>query len=218
MKTLQILIADDHELIREGLKARIEKQPGWKLCGEAANGRQAVEMARELKPNVVVLDISMPELNGLEAARQIRKLCPESEVLILTMQESEGLVRDVLHAGVRGFILKTDTTRLLITAIEALAQHEPFFTGKVSELVLGGFLDPARAAQHGGGERCRLSPREGEIIQLIAEGRSNKEVATQLGISVKTVDAHRTNIMRRLNLHSVAELVRYAIREKIIEA
>jgi DNA-binding NarL/FixJ family response regulator len=217
MNTLEILIADDHELIREGLKTRLEKQPGWKVCGEAVNGRHAVEMARELKPNVVVLDISMPELNGIEAARQIRKLCPESEVLILTMQESEGLVRDVLQAGARGFILKTDTTRLLINAIEALAQHKPFFTGKVSELVLGGFLDRARVAPHGDGERGRLSPRECEIIQLIAEGRSNKEVATQLGISVKTVDAHRTNIMRRLNLHSVAELVRYAIRERIIE-
>jgi DNA-binding NarL/FixJ family response regulator len=217
MNTLEILIADDHELIREGLKTLIERQPGWKVCGEAANGRRAVEMAQELKPNVVVLDISMPELNGIEAARQIRKMCPETEVLILTMQESEGLVRDVLKAGARGFILKTDTTRLLITAIEALAQHKPFFTGQVSELVLREFLDPGRAAPAGDGERGRLSPREGEIIQLIAEGRSNKEVATRLGISVKTVDAHRTNIMRRLNLHSVAELVRYAIREKIIE-
>jgi DNA-binding NarL/FixJ family response regulator len=185
MNTLKILIADDHELIREGLKVRLEKQPGWKVCGEAANGRQAVEMARELQPQIVVLDISMPELNGIEAARQIRKACPQTEVLILTMQESEGLVREVLEAGARGFILKTDTTRLLIAAIETLAQHQPFFTGQVSELVLGRFLD--------------------------------KDVAATLGVSVKTIDAHRANIMRKLNLHSVAELVRYAIRNQLIE-
>ena len=217
MKPLKILIADDHELIRDGLKARLEKHEGWKVCGEAVNGRQAVEMARTLTPDVAVLDISMPELNGIEATRQIRKACPKTEVLILTMQESEGLVRDVLAAGARGFVLKTDTSRLLVAAVEALAQGKPFFTGKVSELVLGGFLDPDRAARAGGDEASRLSPREREIAQLLAEAKTNKEVAAQLGVSVKTIDAHRANIMRKLNLHSVAELVRYAIREKLIE-
>ena len=217
MKTLDILIADDHELIREGLRTRIEKQPGWKVSGEASNGREAVEMARKLKPNVVVLDISMPELNGIEAARQIRKTCLQTEVLILTMQESEGLVRDVLGAGARGFILKTDTTRLLITAIEALAQHKPFFTGRVSDVVLDRFLDPDRASHHANLERGRLSPREREIAQMLAEAKTNKEVATKLGVSVKTIDAHRANIMRKLNLHSVTELVRYAIRNNLIE-
>ena len=218
MKTLKILIADDHELIRDGLRARLEKHEGWKVCGAAVNGRQAVELARTLKPDVAVLDISMPELNGIEATRQIRKACPKTEVLILTMQESEGLVRDVLAAGARGFVLKTDTARLLVSAVEALAQRKPFFTGKVSELVLGGFLDPDRAARDTGGEASRLSPREREIAQLLAEARTNKEVAVKLGVSVKTIDAHRANIMRKLNLHSVAELVRYAIREGIIEA
>ena len=174
MKPLKILIADDHELIRDGLKARLEKHEGWKVCGEAVNGRQAVEMARTLKPDVAVLDISMPELNGIEATRQIRKACPKTEVLILTMQESEGLVRDVLAAGARGFVLKTDTSRLLVAAVEALAQRKPFFTGKVSEMVLGGFLDPDRAAR---AEASRLSPREREIAQLLAEARTNKEVA-----------------------------------------
>ena len=217
MKPLKILIADDHELIRDGLKARLEKHEGWKVCGEAVNGRQAVEMARALKPDVAVLDISMPELNGIEATRQIRKACPKTEVLILTMQESEGVVRDVLAAGARGFVLKTDTSRLLIAAVEALAQRKPFFTGKVSEMVLGGFLDPDRAARGNGDEASRLSPREREIAQILAEAKTNKEVAVKLGVSVKTIDAHRANIMRKLNLHSVAELVRYAIREKLIE-
>jgi DNA-binding NarL/FixJ family response regulator len=217
MKPLRILIADDHELIREGLKARIEKQPGWKVCGEAVNGRQAVELARELKPDIAVLDISMPELNGIEATRQIRKACPDTGILILTMQESEGLVRDVLAAGARGFVLKTDTTRLLVTALEALAEGKPFFTGKVGELVLGGFLDPGRAARADGDDVGRLSPREREIAQLLAEGSTNKEIAGKLGVSVKTIDAHRANIMRKLNLRSVADLVRYAVRERLIE-
>lgn len=217
MKRLKILIADDHELIREGLKARLEKQEGWQVCGEAVNGRQAVELARTLMPDVAVLDISMPELNGIEATRQIRRDCPKTEVLILTMQESEGLVRDVLAAGARGFVLKTDTTRLLVFAVEALAEGKPFFTGKVSEMVLGGFLDPDRATRSGADEGGRLSPREREIAQLLAEGKTNKEIAAKLGVSVKTIDAHRANIMRKLNLHSVAELVRYAIRENLIE-
>ena len=217
MKPLKIIIADDHEIFRDGLKARLEKHEGWQVCGEAGNGRQAVELARTLQPDVAVLDISMPELNGIEAARQIRKACPQTEVLILTMQESEGLVRDVLAAGVRGFVLKTDTGRLLVAAVEALALHKPFFTGKVSEVVLDGFLDPDRAARASGGEAGRLSPREREIAQLLAEARTNKEIAAKLGVSVKTIDAHRANIMRKLNLHSVTELVRYAIREKLIE-
>ncbi len=217
MKPLKILIADDHELIREGLRARIEKHPGWEVCAEAVNGREAVEKARALRPDVAVLDISMPGLNGIEATRQIRKACPGTAVLILTMQESEGLMRDVLTAGARGFVLKTDTARLLVSALEALAEGRPFFTGKVGEMVLASFLDPSRAARGGTEEPGRLSPREREIAQLLAEGRTNKEIATTLGVSVKTIDAHRANIMRKLSLHSVTELVRYAIREKLIE-
>jgi DNA-binding NarL/FixJ family response regulator len=214
---LKILVADDHEIFRDGLRNRLEQHDDWQVCGEAENGRQAVELARTLQPDVAVLDISMPELNGVEATRQIRNACPQTEVLILTMQESEGLVRDVLAAGARGFMLKTDTGRLLVAAVEALAQRKPFFTGKVSELVLGGFLDPDRAARATSGEAGRLSPREREIAQLLAEARTNKDIAATLGVSVKTIDAHRANIMRKLNLHSVTELVRYAIREKLIE-
>lgn len=213
---LKILIADDHELIREGLKLRLEKQPGWSVCGEAANGREAVELALALKPDVAVLDISMPDLNGIEATRQIRKACPLTEVIILTMQESESLTREVLAAGARGFVLKTDTSRLIVAAVESLARGQPFFTGKVSAVLLGGFLAPQHAARCADNELNRLSPREREIAQLLAEANSNKEIAEKLFVSVKTVDAHRANIMRKLNFHSVAELVRYAIRENII--
>lgn len=216
--TIKILIADDHELVRDGLKARIAAHPGWQVCAEAANGREAVELALRLKPHVAVLDIGMPELNGLAAARQIRKACPHTEVLILTMQESEDLIRDTLAAGARGFILKTDASRLLVSAIEALLQHKPFFTGDVSSVVLAGFLDPDKAAAARPAASSRLTARETEIVQLLAEARTSKEAAARLGVSVNTVEAHRANIMRKLNLHSIAELVRYAVRNKIIQA
>lgn len=217
MSPLRILIVDDHELIRDGLRSRLEAHDAWEVCGEAVNGREAIELARMLQPNVVVLDVSMPDLNGIEAARRIRKECPGAEILILTMQQSEGLVRDALAAGARGFILKTDTSRLLIAAVEALAMRQPFFTGKVSELVLGGFLDPEKSSSAESARRGSLSPREREIAQLLAEAQTSKDVAAKLGVSVKTIDAHRANIMRKLDLHSIAELVRYAIREKLIE-
>lgn len=215
---MQILIADDHELVRKGLRTVLENQPGWKVCGEAVNGRQVVELARQLRPDVIVLDITMPELNGLEATRQIRKTLPNAEVLILTMHESEQLVSEVLAAGARGYILKADTSRLLVSAIESLSQHKPFFTGKVLELLLEDRLKPGDVAK--GADRIlpALTVREREIVQLLAEGRSNKEVAVALGISVKTVDAHRANVMQKLHLHSVTDLVRYAIRNQIITA
>lgn len=217
MRSLRILIADDHEMVRRGLKATLTEQPGWEVCGEAGTGRQAVELAAELKPDVVVLDLSMPELNGLEATRQIRKAAPRAEVLILTMHESENLVREVLTAGARGYVLKNDAGRVLVQAVETLSQHKPYFTAKVSEVVLDQFLKPAPApaAPHTG--PSRLTSREREILQLIAEGKSNKEVADCLGISARTAETHRTNLMRKLDLHSVSDVTRYAIRNQIIE-
>ena len=215
--TARILIADDHELVRDGIKARLERQPGWIVCGEAANGRQAVELAVRLKPDVAVLDIGMPELNGLAAAGQIRKECPQTEVLMLTMLESEDIMRDALATGVRGFILKTDAGRLLVSAVEALLRHQPFFTGHVSDFLLAEFSDPDLAATTRTAACHRLTERETEIVQLLAEAKTGKEVATRLGVSVKTVEAHRSNVMRKLNLHSIAELVRYAVRNNIIQ-
>lgn len=218
MKTLQILIADDHELVRKGLRTVLENQPGWKVTGEAVNGRQAVELAKQLGPDVIVLDVTMPELNGLEATRQILKANPKAEVLILTMHESEKLVSEVLAAGAHGYILKADTSRLLVSAIELLAQHQPFFTGKISEVVLSGYLNPETTRKGAAGPVQRLTSREREIVQLLAEGKTNKEVAVALSVNVKTVDAHRANVMHKLDLHSVTDLVRYAIRNHIIEA
>ncbi|MEI7880374.1 MAG: response regulator transcription factor, partial [bacterium] len=191
MSSLRILIADDHELVRKGLRSVLDGQPGWTICGEAINGRDAVEKAKQLKPDVMIMDVTMPELNGLEATRQILKDRPKTEVLILTVHESEQLVGEVLAAGARGYILKGDTTRLLVSAIESIAQHKPFFTGTASEVVLGGFLRPGQPARKESRALPRLTAREREIVQLLAEGKSNKEVSTTLGISVKTVDAHR---------------------------
>lgn len=218
MTPLRILIADDHELVRKGLRSVLDSQPGWTICGEAVNGREAVDLAKQLTPDIVVMDVTMPELNGLEATRQICKVRPSTEVLILTVHESEQLVGEVLAAGARGYILKGDTTRLLVAAIESISKHKPFFTGTASEAVLGGYLRPGQPARKESRALPRLTAREREIVQLLAEGKSNKEVAVSLGVSVKTVDAHRANIMHKLNIHSVTDLVRYAIRNNIIAA
>ena len=218
MKIVRILIADDHDVVREGLKTLLAARADFQVCGEATTGREAVAQARELKPHVVVLDFSMPELNGLEATRQIRKALPGIEVLILTMHDSETLAREVLAAGARGFLLKTHAKRQLVAAVDALARHQPFFTGALSALVLDTFLHPDKHPAKSSAPADRLTPREREVIQLIAEGRTSKDVALQLGLSVKTADAHRANIMRKLDLHSVSELVRYAVRNQIVQA
>ena len=218
MRALKILLADDHPLMRQGIRSVLESQPGWTVCGDAGNGREAVAVAKRLSPDVAVIDITMPELNGLEAARQIRREMPSVEVLILTKHDSDALIAGALEAGARGCILKSDSARLLIAAVEAVAQHKPFLAGKVAEAVMGRSLKGEVDEEDTVALDHRLSAREREVVQLVAEGRTNKEIATELGVSVKTVDAHRMNIMRRLNVHSVAELVRYAIRNKIIEA
>ncbi len=217
MSTARILIADDHELVREGLRKVLASRPDWHVCGEATTGRQAMELVREKRPDLVILDFSMPDLNGLDATRQIRKESPRTEVLVLTMHDTDRLVRDVLAAGARGFILKSDAGRVLVQAVEALLNHRPFFTGKVAEMVLQGFLTPQDLAEGGETEARRLTPREHQIVQLVAEGKSSKELAKALCISVRTAETHRTNIMRKLNVHSTADLVRYAVRNDIIQ-
>ncbi len=212
---LRLLVADDHEIVRRGLHALLKAQPGWEVCAEAANGREAVEKAKALKPDIVILDLAMPELNGLEATRQIRRNVPDAEVIILTMHESEQVVREVLDAGARGYILKSDAGRDLVTAVEAVSRKVPFFTSKVAAMVMEAYLNGRGGS--GSEDRRRLSPREREILQMLAEGMSSKEVAVKLGISVKSAETHRSNIMRKLDLHSVSDLVRYAIRNKIVE-
>jgi DNA-binding NarL/FixJ family response regulator len=212
---VRILVADDHEVVRRGVRALLEGQPGWKVCGEAVTGREAVEKAKQLVPDVVVMDIGMPDLNGLDATRQVRKDVPESEVLILTMHESEQVVREVLDAGARGYVLKSDAGRDLVTAVETIRKHRPFFTTSVADMVLNGYLHGATPAAQA--DLGRLTVREREVVQLLAEGKSNKEVGTLLGITTKTAETHRTNIMRKLDMHSMSELVRFAIRNKMIE-
>jgi DNA-binding NarL/FixJ family response regulator len=211
MKSLRILLADDHEMVRQGLRAMIEEQRGWEICGEARTGREAVARALELKPDVVVMDFTMPELNGMEATRQIRAALPRTQVLILTMHESEELIPEILAAGALGYVLKSDAGGLLVDAIQSLAVQKPYFTSKVAAMVLKGYLNPSTR------ENPVLTPREREIVQLVAEGMSTKELADKLNISPKTAETHRTNILRKLNLRSVSELVRYAIRNKLVE-
>ena len=209
MPILRILIADDHSVVRAGLRALLESRPGWEVCAEAVDGRDALDKATKLKPNVAILDIGMPLLNGVEATRRIRASSPNTEILILTMHESDDLVQQVVEAGARGYILKDDADRVLLAAIDAVRHHKPYFSTRVSA------VDPSDSSST---SRQRLTPREREILQLLAEGKANKEVASLLGISVNTVEAHRANIMVKLNLHSLAELVHYAIRNNIIKA
>ena len=214
---LRILLADDHDIVRRGMKELLEEQVGWSVCAEAANGRAAVELALVHRPQVSVLDLSMPELNGLEATRRIKDALPETEILIFSMHESEELIRDVLAAGARGYLLKSEASRQLVPAVETLARHQPFFSGRVSEVVLGGFLNPEPLKPSSTpGER--LTSREREIVQLLAEGQSNKQIATKLDLSVKTVETHRTSAMRKLGLKSLPDLVRFAIRNQIAQA
>jgi DNA-binding NarL/FixJ family response regulator len=212
VSTLRILVADDHETVRRGVRVLLEAHAGWQVCEEAVEGREAVEKAVRLRPDVVILDIGMPLMNGLEAARQIRKAAPESEVLILTMHESEQVIREVLAAGARGYVLKSDAGRNLVNAVEALSRHKPYFTSSVADFVLQGFLDGRGEPR----EASSLTQREREVVQLLAEGKGNKDVASTLGISVRTAETHRTNIMRKLGCHSFSDLVRYAIRNNII--
>jgi DNA-binding NarL/FixJ family response regulator len=214
---LRILLADDHDIVRRGMKELLEEQVGWLVCAEAANGRMAVELALVHRPQVSVLDLSMPELNGLEATRRIKDALPETEILIFSMHESEELIRDVLAAGARGYLLKSDASRQLVPAVESLARHQPFFSGRVSEVVLGGFLNPEPLKTSSTAAE-RLTSREREIVQLLAEGQSNKQIATKLALSVKTVETHRTSAMRKLGLKSLPDLVRFAIRNQIAQA
>src|SRR5579864_7756374 len=204
--------------MRRGVKALLQSHPGWEICGEAHTGREAVSKAEELKPDVVILDISMPDLNGVEAGRRIRAATPSSEILILSVHYSDQLIRDILEAGVRGYLIKSDSDRDLVTAVETLANHKPFFTPRATEVILGNFSAGGTRTEIPGTLRERLTSREREIVQLLAEGKSSKEVASSLCISVKTAETHRANIMRKLQLHTVTELVRYAVRNQIIEA
>src|SRR5208282_6152435 len=215
---LRILLADDHEIVRRGLCSLLQKREGWEVCGEASDGREAVEKSAQLKPDVVILDVGMPNLNGLAATRQLTQHDPHCKVIVLTITDSDQVIREALDAGARGFVLKSDAARDLVSAVEALQGKRMFFTPRVNDLVLAGFLDKGHAiSRNVPPDLPTLTAREREVTQLLAEGKSSKEVATLLNLSTKTVETHRSNIMRKLNLHSIRDLVVYAIKNNIIQ-
>jgi DNA-binding NarL/FixJ family response regulator len=215
MSTFRILLAEDHPVFRMGISALIRSHAGWDVCGEAADGRESVKQCLQLRPDLLILDISMPSLNGLDAARQILKRNPDQKILILTDVESEQVIHDCLEAGVRGWILKSDAPDELTAAIEQLQQNRSSFSPRISNLILYGYLKP-HTANSIMGRPARLSIREREVVQLVSEGKTSREMAQLLGVTVKTAESHRNNIMNKLELHSTVELVLYAIRNQIV--
>lgn len=216
MPNLRILIADDHELIRRGVRNLISLRGGWTVVGEACNGVDAVEQAQSLRPDVAIIDFSMPKLDGPAAASQIAQVSPDTSVVVLTMHDSNHVIREVLRSGAKGFVLKTDADQDLIEAVEAVAQKRHFFTKRVADVVLEGYLTGRTANVKE--DKVKLTTREREILSLLADGVSSKQIALKLNISVRTVESHRIHINRKLGIGSIAELVRYAIRHGIVGA
>jgi two-component system response regulator NreC len=218
MRKLRILIVDDHALVRRGAREVLNSQQGWRVVGEASNGLEAVEKAAVLKPDVAIVDVSIPDIDGIEVTRRILKAAPDLKVLVLTMDESDQMVRRALEAGARGYVLKSDLTDCLPRAVKAVAEGKRFLTPKVSEIVLDVFLNAKSRHQQAHREGVALGPREIEIVRLLGEGKTNKEIAAMLQIALRTVETHRSNIMHKLGLHSVVELVRYGLRHGIASA
>jgi DNA-binding NarL/FixJ family response regulator len=209
---IQILVADDHEVVRQGVRSLLEAHPDWSVCCEAVTGREAVAKAIEGRPDVVILDVTMPEMNGLEAARQIRRAVPTTKILVLTVHEIDQLIQEFIDEGVHGYLLKADTGRMLVDAVKAVLRGEKFFTPRLGEAA------DSTLARDSIPRIETLTRREREVLQLLAEGKSNKEIGVALRISVKTAETHRARLMAKLGVHSMAELVRYAIRNQIIDA
>jgi DNA-binding NarL/FixJ family response regulator len=213
MKPLSILIADDHEVVRRGIRTLLEVRPEWKVCGEAATGREAAEKAKQLGPDLVLLDLSMPEIDGLEAIQKILATRPGTKILVLTMNDSGEMASRVLAAGASGLVLKSDAARDLVRAVQSVERNQPFLSPAVTRLIIGHLAKSSAP----GPSPVNVTPRELQVLNLLARGRSNKEVATALDISVRTVDAHRSNIMRKLNLRTYSDLIQFAIRHQIID-
>ena len=213
-RLLRILLVDDHDLVRQGLRSILDTRPGWAVCGEGTTGNEAVALAQQLRPNVVVMDIHMPGMDGLQATQEILAINPQTEILILTLDETEEVVRAATAAGARGIVMKSDAARELIAAVAALARHEPFYATKASHIMVQSMAHPSGASpvDHAGPTK-----RERDVVILVAEGRSNKEIGAALSISAKTVETHRRNVMHKLGLKSTAELVRYAVRDGLIQ-
>jgi DNA-binding NarL/FixJ family response regulator len=217
MELLRLVVADDHEIVRRGLRNLLDAHVGWKVVAEATTGTEAVTKVCELKPDVAILDISMPSLNGLEAARQINESGSKTRILILTIYDSDPLIKGMLDTGVRGYVLKSDAVRDLVLAVEALQRGKAFFTSKVADLVLDGYLKKVKDPTGTEPAASRITPRQRDILTLFAEGKTSREAAAALGMSIKTAETHRAALMKRLNGHSISDLVRYAVRNKIIE-
>src|SRR5215203_440787 len=215
---IRVLLADDHELLRKGVRALLESHPDIEVCGESANGVGAVDQAVALRPDVAVVDITMPEMNGLEVTKQIRLLAPETEVLIFSAHDSDALVREILGAGARGFISKADAASHLVAAVEAVSQRQLYFSSGVSDVFVKSFTQEGTGQSDKPESKGPLSAREVEITEMLAQGKSNKEIASKLFISVRTVETHRRTIFQKLKINSLPELVRYAIRHGIMDA
>jgi DNA-binding NarL/FixJ family response regulator len=211
---LRILVADDHEIVRRGVCTLLQSHPGWEICGEATDGVEVVELAQKLKPDVVVLDISMPRQSGLDAARAILQENSKQKILFLTIVDSDELVRNALRLGIRGYVQKSDAARELVLAVEALERNGTYFTSRIAQMVLDGYLDQKTLKANR--RESLLTGREHEIVRLVAEGKSTREISSMLGVSAKTAETHRSNIMRKLKLHSTSELILYAIRNGIL--
>lgn len=211
-RSSKIVIADDHPIVRAGIRALIEARSDWQVCAEAGDGDSLVRLVLDHHPDIAILDYSLPILNGLEATRQLQTAAPKVQVLIYTMHDNDMLIRDTLKAGARGYLLKSEEDDELIAAVEALTSGKTYFSQRVSECLLGEFLQGERmvASQ-------TLTAREREVVQLVAEGESNKSIAARWSVSIKTVDTHRTSAMKKLNLRSAVDLARYAIRNKLID-
>jgi DNA-binding NarL/FixJ family response regulator len=215
--SLRLVVADDHPLMRRGICGLLEAEPGWEVVAKASNGREAIDAVSKTKPDVLVIDLAMPELNGLTATREILRLFPELGVVLLTMHNTDQSVREVLESGARGYVLKSDAEQDLVAAVKAVAAGKPFFTANITEIVLKGYLnrtatsEPAKALSG-------LTTRERQVVQLLVEGKGNKDVALAMRLSVKTVEAHRSNINRKLAIRTTSDLVRYAVRNGIVSA
>jgi len=208
----RVMLVDDHTVVRRGLRALIESVPGWEVCAEASEGHEAILVATEMRPDIVVMDLSMPKLGGIDATMQLRKILRDVEVLILTMHESDRLVGQALRAGARGYLLKSESEEKLIEALEALSRHQPYFSASVSETLLQGYLSAEAAI-----DPKQLTPRERQIVKLVAEGKTNKRIAIILSVSVKTVETHRSSAMHKVGAKSSADLTLYAARNELVE-
>lgn len=217
-KKMRILIADDHELVREGVRVMIEREPGWEVCGMAENGREAVDLAKKLKPDAIVLDLTMPELDGLEAVKQIKRAVPATEILVLSAHESEDLIEQVFKLGAKSYVRKAEAGRLLVPALKSLQNHKTFLTDEASAVLYSRLPKPGAGRKKNSRVSGKLTALEREIVRLLTEGKSNKEVAAALGRSVRTAENHRATLMQKLRVNSFADLVRYAIRNGIVEA